>query len=165
MYTSREFHVKAKRISDWLSTTRVISLNSRKGRWNQVPRYMFSFVSFLAFSSLSCHYSTFLLTLFLLCLVITNSSSTLVSALTSTLSGCLTRKERFSLISADWTDFIQSLKFSVSRSSHSRLRWFVCFFFANLDSRYTSLFSAFDSPPVYPFWRTWTIIINFVIIT
>jgi len=88
-----------------------------------------------------------------------------VSALTSTLSGCLTRKERFSLISADWTDFIQSLKFSVSRSSHSRLRWFVCFFFANLDSRYTSLFSASNSPPVYPFWRTWTIIINFVIIT
>lgn len=86
-----------------------------------------------------------------------------ISALTSTLLGCLTREERFFLISADWTDFIQSLKFSVSRSSYSRLRWFVCFFFANLDSRYTYLFSAFNLSPVYSFRATWTIIVNFVI--
>lgn len=157
MYTSREFHIKAKRISDWLSTTRVISLNSRKSRWSQVPRYMFSFVSFLAFSSLSYHYSTF----FVDSLFVVSRDYKLqfyapvltVSALTSTLSGCLTRKERFSLISADWTDFIQSLKFSVSRSSHSRLCWFVCFFFANLYSRYTSLFSASNLPSVYPFLK------------
>lgn len=120
---------------------------------------MCSLVSFLAFSS--CNYSTFLLdSLFVVSRDYKLQFYLAVSALTSTLPGCLTREERFSLISADWTDFIQSLKFSISWSSHSRS--FVCFFFANLDSRNISLFLAFNSPPVYPFRVSWTSFINFV---
>lgn len=128
MYIYPGFRVKPKRIFDWLSTSHITEERSDEVKY----RIMLSLVPSLLASSFPPYCSTLHLGSPFCCLVITNSGSTLLSATLQALCSAVPRERRGFRNKCRLNRLYQPRKFSVSRSSHSRSLWFVCFLLASL---------------------------------